>query len=81
MSKALRPLKGREKSTVDNLAHCFVMADMAKNVSGMEGAFDYFMKNGATADQLRLFKAFQERANEIRHGMAELLEKDLKNDA
>lgn len=76
MSKALKPLKDRERTTVDNLVHCFVMADLARNVPDMEGVFDYFMKHSATADQRRQWKAFQARVQEVRGDMASLLEKD-----
>ena len=80
MSQALEPLKGRERSTIDNLVHCFVMADLAANVSGMEGVFDHYMKTAATADQRRQWKAFQERVPEVREDMARLMETKWKED-
>lgn len=61
MSKALRPLKGKELTTVGNLAHCFVMADLSQNVPGLEGLFDHYQENSAFSDQRGQWHAFLER--------------------
>lgn len=79
MSKALQPLKGRERSTVDNLVHCFVMANLSGNVAGMEGLFAHYMKHTATTDQRRQWKAFQARVLEVRSEMADRMEKEKAN--
>lgn len=70
MSKALRSLKGKELTTVDNLAHCFLMADLSRNVPGLEGLFDHYQQNSASSDQRRQWHAFQERVKELRAELA-----------
>lgn len=80
MSKALKPLKGRERTTIDNLANLLVIWDTAKNVEGLAGMFDHFMKNGATPEQRRQWKALHARIQEIRRDTAARLEADIEQE-
>ncbi|MCE7510289.1 hypothetical protein [Alloalcanivorax xenomutans] len=80
MSQALRHLKGRERTTIDNLVHCLVMADLSAQVDGMRGLFDHYMKKTATADARRQWAAFQARVQEVRREMLRLAEIEWKED-
>lgn len=71
MSKTLERLKGKERSTVDNIANCAVMADIARNVKGMEGVFEHYLAKHATSTQRRQWQALQDRIKEIRAELAQ----------
>jgi len=70
MSKAMRRLKGKELTTVDNLAHVFVVADISRNVPGFGGLLDHYLENSASVDQRRQWHAFQERVKELQAELA-----------
>lgn len=80
MSKALKTLKGRERTTIENLANMLVIWDTAKNVEGLSDMFDHFMKNDATAEQRRQWKALHARIQEIRRDTAARLKADIEKE-
>ncbi|MEX0732855.1 MAG: hypothetical protein WED00_05740 [Aquisalimonadaceae bacterium] len=76
MSTALNQVGRQHRYVLDTLAHIYVVDDMAKNMTGLAGFSDHYLKHVLTPHQQRLWQAFVDRIPEIRKDMLRLLEEE-----
>jgi hypothetical protein len=65
-----------QQQIIDVLAHIMAAGEIARNVEGMEGFFDEYLKKGLTPSQQAIWKALQDRSRQVKKDLCQMLKEE-----
>lgn len=76
MPKVVKHLSRPQQEVIDVLAHVMAAGDIARNVEGMEGFFESYLKDGLTPRQQDIWKVLQGRARQVKKDICMILKEE-----
>jgi hypothetical protein len=65
-----------QKEVIDVLAHIMAAGEISRNVEGMEGFFNDYLKKGLTPSQQAIWKALQDRTHQVKKDLCKMLKEE-----
>jgi hypothetical protein len=77
MTRKKQPaLSGPQREVIDVLAHILAASEIARNVEGMEGFFESYLKDGLTPRQQDIWKVLQDRTRQVKKDICAMLKEE-----